>query len=116
MSDERRFSSVRIPTAEDRSVSPSSSETRYRRKCSDSARKPCLIRVNGRKLIAAETMSAVFTALARTAFQFDKKKDKKTHEVIWREELAKGWNKVIKKPKSQLPGPKQSAELCGGCI
>ena len=44
--------------------------------------------------------------LAGTAFQFDKTKDKKTQESIWRDELARGWNQVANKPKSQLPGPK----------
>ena len=62
--------------------------------------------VNGRKPIAAETMRAVFTALAGTAFQFDKTKDKKTQESIWRDELARGWNQVANKTKSQPPGPK----------
>ena len=46
--------------------------------------------VNGRKPIALETMRAVFTTLAGTTFQFDKKKEKKTHEAIWRDELARG--------------------------
>lgn len=62
--------------------------------------------VNGRKPIAPETMRAVFTALAGTAFQFDKRKDKKTQESIWRDELARGWNQAAIKPKSQPAGPK----------
>ena len=61
--------------------------------------------VNGRKPIATETMRAVFKALAGTAFQFDKKKDKKTQESIWRDELAKGWNAVDKKSVTRPPGP-----------
>ena len=62
--------------------------------------------INGRKPIAAETMRAVFSALADTAFQFDKKKEKKTQESIWREELVKGWNKVVEQSKRKLPSPK----------
>ena len=62
--------------------------------------------VNGRKPIAAETMRTVFSALAETAFQFDKKKDKKTQESIWRDELAKGWNAVDKKSVTPPPGPR----------
>ena len=61
--------------------------------------------VNGRKPISAETMRAVFSALAGTAFQFDKKKDKKTQESIWRDELAKGWNAVDKKSVTRPPSP-----------
>ena len=59
--------------------------------------------VNGRKPIAPETMRAVFKALAGTAFQFNKIKDKKTQEAIWRDELAKGWNKVVTTSKRKPP-------------
>lgn len=61
--------------------------------------------INGRKPIAVETMRAVFSALADTAFQFDKTKDKNTQESIWCDELVKGWNKVVEEPASQPPSP-----------
>ena len=62
--------------------------------------------INGRKPIAAETMRAVFSALTMTTFQFDKKKEKKTQEAIWRDELAKGWNKAVITSKRKPPSPK----------
>ena len=62
--------------------------------------------INGRKPIAAETMRAVFSALADTAFQFDKTKDKKTQESIWRDELVKGWIAADKKSVTRPLGPR----------